>query len=310
MIKPNLLDAARAGDPRAQLALAHFMIIGRAPKPSPEEPLRLVLAACAQKFDEAFLYRATLLALGIGGAQNFADAYACVSEAAALGHVGAQAQVRALGASLDAQSWLSRPEMKQHASSPRIFTVENFLPLPACEWLIAQGSERLHRALVQTGSTSSAPRDARTNSVAGSSMLEPDLVIQLTRLRIAAAIEQTISQLEPTNVLRYEAGQEYKPHYDIIRPDETEGFEADLRAYGQRLVTVLVYLNEGYGGGETEFPHLQQRFKGGAGDALIFWNLSAANEIERASLHAGLPVTHGEKWLLSQWVRQRPLPLR
>ena len=50
--------------------------------------------------------------------------------------------------------------------------------------------------------------------------------------------------------------------------------------------------------------------KGKAGDALIFWNLSAAGEREPFSLHGGLPVIRGEKWLLSQWVRQRPTPLR
>ena len=49
--------------------------------------------------------------------------------------------------------------------------------------------------------------------------------------------------------------------------------------------------------------------KGKLGDALIFWNLNQQGEREMDSLHAGLPVTKGEKWLLSKWVRQRPVPL-
>ncbi|MBS0386336.1 MAG: 2OG-Fe(II) oxygenase [Proteobacteria bacterium] len=312
MTKPDLIEAARAGDARAQLALAHFMITGRASAPSADEPLRLVRAACAQEFDEALLYHASLAALGVGREQSLEDAYAYLCEAAALGHRGARGQLHALGggALLDAAPWLSPPALKQHAAAPRLFTAENFLPNAACEWLIQQGGERLHRALVRTGSTSSSEEEGRTNSVAGSSMLEPDLVMQLARLRIAAAIGQSVSQLEPTNILHYDVGQEYKPHYDIIRPEDLHDFEADLRAHGQRLVTVLVYLNEGYEGGETGFPRLERRFKGKPGDALIFWNLSAAGDLERDSLHAGLPVTRGEKWLLSQWVRQRPLPLR
>ena len=310
--KPNLIDAARAGDPRAQLALAHFMLTGRAPAASPEEPARLVEAACAQNFTEALLYHSTLAVLGISRTQSFDDAFKYVARAAELGHPEAQGQMRALtgAGGVDREAWVKPPTLVQHAQSPRIFTAESFLPRPACEWLIQQAGRRLHRALVRKDSGTSEVGEVRTNSVAGSSMLEPDLVMQLARLRIAATIEQSVNQLEPTNVLRYEVGQQYGAHYDIIRPDEAQNFEADLRAHGQRRVTVLVYLNEGYEGGETEFPRLKQRFKGKPGDALIFWNLSAANELERDSLHAGLPVTRGEKWLLSQWVRERPLPLR
>jgi hypothetical protein len=306
------MDAAAAGDPRAQLALAHFMLTGRAPAPSPQEPARLVAAACAQNFTEALLYHATLAVLGVSRAQSFDDAFKFVARAAELGHPEAQGQMRALtGAQgIDRDAWVKPPALVQHAQSPRIFTAENFLPRAACEWLIEQGGRRLHRALVRLSSDTSGVGEVRTNSVAGSSMLEPDLVMQLARLRIAATIEQAVSQLEPTNILRYEVGQEYGAHYDVIPPNEAQNFEADLRAFGQRLVTVLVYLNEDYEGGETEFPRLKQRFKGKPGDALIFWNLSQANQLERDSLHAGLPVTRGEKWLLSQWVRERPLPLR
>jgi predicted 2-oxoglutarate/Fe(II)-dependent dioxygenase YbiX len=310
--KPNLLAAAAAGDPRAQLALAHFMIIGRAPAPNADEPARLVRAACAQKFDEALLYQAMLAALGLGREQNLDEAYALVAEAAALGNTSARGQLKALGGGtrFDAAPWLAPPRLTQHAMAPRIFVGENFLPRAACDWFIEQARGKLDAARVATASNTTAVGDRRTNSVAGSSMLEPDLVMQLTRLRIAGALDLSAEQLEPTNVLRYEVGQEYGPHYDVIRPDEVQNFEAELRAVGQRCATVLVYLNDGYDGGDTEFPRLGQRFKGKPGDALIFWNLSAANALERDSLHAGLPVTRGEKWLLSQWVRERPLPLR
>ena len=322
--KPNLLAAAAAGDPRAQLALAHFMLTGRAAAPSADEPARLVAAACAQNFTEALLYHAMLAALGVGRAQSFEAAFALLAQAAELGHPDARAQLRALEhgfgngsghglgerGAFDARPWLAPPPLRQQAQSPRIFMAENFLPRAACEWLIEQAGRRLARAQVRQGSHVSVVGEERTNSVAGSSMLEPDLVMQLTRLRIAATIGQAVNQLEPTNILHYNIGEEYRPHYDIVRPKEVIDFEADLRAHGQRLVTVLVYLNEGYEGGETEFPLLQQRFKGKPGDALIFWNLSEAQELERYSLHAGLPVVAGEKWLLSQWVRQRALPLR
>jgi predicted 2-oxoglutarate/Fe(II)-dependent dioxygenase YbiX len=149
----------------------------------------------------------------------------------------------------------------------------------------------------------------RSNSVAGSNALQPDLVLQLANLRIAAAIGEPLSHQEPTNFLHYARGQEYAPHFDFFTQAEEVGFAHEFRTIGQRVATVLVYLNDGYEGGETEFPKLGWRFKGNTGDALIFWNLSATGEREMDSLHAGRPVTKGEKWLLSKWVRQRPVPL-
>ena len=74
---------------------------------------------------------------------------------------------------------------------------------------------------------------------------------------------------------------------------------------GQRIVTFLIYLNEGFVGGETDFPRLGLRHKGAKGDALYFGNLDPAGAPDPRTLHAGLPPTRGEKWLFSQWVRNR-----
>jgi prolyl 4-hydroxylase len=70
--------------------------------------------------------------------------------------------------------------------------------------------------------------------------------------------------------------------------------------------TVIVYLNEGFDGGETDFPELGIRTLGGKGDALIFRNASPAGEADLRTRHAGLPVTQGVKWIASRWIRQRP----
>ena len=95
---------------------------------------------------------------------------------------------------------------------------------------------------------------------------------------------------------------------DFIDPAEPH-FTELVRQQGQRLVTALIYLNDGFEGGETDFPRLNWRFKGAAGDALIFWNVTASGALEKASLHAGLPPTRGEKWIYSKWVRDRAWPL-
>jgi hypothetical protein len=80
---------------------------------------------------------------------------------------------------------------------------------------------------------------------------------------------------------------------------------ADIAKRGQRFMTVLIYLNEGYESGETEFPLIGVRYKGRKGGALHFRNLDPAGAPDRQTLHAGLAPTKGEKWLLSQWIRDR-----
>jgi hypothetical protein len=303
---------AAGGDPRAQFQLARMKLIGRDVPYAPDEAMRLVKAACAQKYPQALLFHAALAARGLGRTQNFDDAIALVAEAAATGDARSQGQLAALGGlkGFNAASWFAPTEAKQHCEAPRIYTVENFLPKPACVWLAKQGAKGQKAAPIKDpGRGGSVVDGARSNTAAGFSSIESDLVLQLTCLRIAAAIGVPIGQQEPTNILHYERGQEYRPHFDFITESEEHGFGRELQLLGQRIATVLIYLNDGYQGGETAFPRVDFCFKGKAGDALIFWNLAADGQRERDSLHAGLPVTKGEKWILSKWVREKPHPL-
>lgn len=79
-----------------------------------------------------------------------------------------------------------------------------------------------------------------------------------------------------------------------------------MAGHGQRILTFLLYLNDDFEGGETEFPLAGIRHKGKKGDALFFWNVHPDGRLDRQTLHAGLPPGIGEKWLLSQWVRNKP----
>jgi prolyl 4-hydroxylase len=96
-------------------------------------------------------------------------------------------------------------------------------------------------------------------------------------------------------VLRYREGGEYRPHFDAI-----DGLA------NQRILTMIVWLNDGYEGGETIFLHNSLRVKGGIGDALLFRNARADGTRDPRSCHAGLPVTRGEKLIASRWIRAGP----
>ena len=99
-------------------------------------------------------------------------------------------------------------------------------------------------------------------------------------------------QAEPLQVLRYRSGGEYKPHMDAIRAEPN-----------QRILTVLVYLSDDYEGGETQFPRTGLSFRGRTGDALLFRNADSDGRPDPLTLHAGLPVTRGTKYLASRWIR-------
>jgi len=307
LLQPNAQPAA---DPRTQVRQAHAMLTGKAPSFG-NDAIKLVEAACAQKSAEALLYHAALAARGHGRPQNFEDAYTYVKQAAALGDTRAKGQLMALGPAFDRDAWFGPVQQVQHHTAPRVFTIENFVSKPVCAWLMKQAKKNLQPAPVQIAARGGAfaVDGARSNTVAGSHPLQPDLVMQLVNLKIAATIGVPLAQQEATNILHYARGEQYVPHFDFFTEAEEAGFAQELRTIGQRICTVLIYLNDDYVGGETEFPKLGWRFKGKPGDALIFWNLSADGAREMDSLHAGTPVTKGEKWILSKWVRQRAVPM-
>ena len=110
-------------------------------------------------------------------------------------------------------------------------------------------------------------------------------------------------------ILRYRQGEEFKPHVDYFNESGAGAYKS-LADGGQRAQTALIYLNDGYSGGSTYFPALQLDVKGRSGDILHFHNLGPDGLGHRDSLHAGMPLMAGEKWLLSKWIRGERYPQR
>jgi hypothetical protein len=148
----------------------------------------------------------------------------------------------------------------------------------------------------------------RTNTGAGFRLSDTDLVMQATRARIASAIGRAIRWQEPPNVLHYAVCEAYAPHYDFLDP-ANENFESVVRTQGQRVATALVYLNDGFDGGETNFVELNRKIRGRPGELLTFDNVRPDGSVDLQTLHEGVAPTRGEKWLLSVWVRDRSQPV-
>jgi len=184
---------------------------------------------------------------------------------------------------------------------PGVFTTD------VCDHLIAHAAPRLAPAKIYDDGEL-ATKDIRRNTSAEFPICDMDMVFLAARERLCALGGLSPMQADGSQVLHYDVGERFAHHFDFFEP----GLESNARIIattGQRVVTVLVYLNEdGLEGGETDFPRLGIRHRGRKGDGLMFRNLDAAGEPERRTWHAGLPPTAGEKWLLSLWIRDRTPP--
>lgn len=129
------------------------------------------------------------------------------------------------------------------------------------------------------------------------------LYLNLLQRRMAEAAGLPVRQAEPLIVLRYLPGQEYKLHRDFLPP--TLFIPTVAGGSGQRLRTVVSYLNTPHDGGETAFPLLNVEIPAIQGQIARFDNLRTDGQITRTSLHAGLPVKQGVKWICTLWFRER-----
>ena len=327
-----LLDmATRAGDVTAATFLGARLLTGQAAPYQPDQGAGLILTAARAGGAEAALISAGLAAVGVGRAQSWPDALEYLQQAAEAGERRAQAQLGVLSSdrklaqrapqmasgrapwkrlreTIDLEAWLTPPPVREVSASPRIGVVEGLAPEAACRWLIERASGRLQAVQVNNPYAGEGQVSGmRTASGAGFRLVDGDLVLLMLRARIARAMELPVDRLEAANVLHYDLSQKYDPHYDFLDP-ELPHFAEELASWGQRVATFLTYLNDDFEGGETDFPELGWRFKGARGDGMFFVSVGADGVPDRRTVHAGLPPTRGEKWLLSQWVRDRRQP--
>ena len=105
-------------------------------------------------------------------------------------------------------------------------------------------------------------------------------------------------------VLHYAEGEEITEHFDFVDPHVPD-YEQEIAQRGQRIATFLIYLNDDYGGGETDFPRVGVSHKGRMTQGIVFINALPDGGADVRTLHAGRPPQRGEKWIVSQFVRNR-----
>jgi hypothetical protein len=304
----GLRARSEAGDLQARLDLGIRLLSGEG---SAEEGASLIAAAFDGGLAEAGTTLATMEAMGAGRPQDWPKAFDWLQRAAAAGSANARAQLGMLGADsadspFDIAALTAPPPKRPVSERPRIRVVEGFASPQECDWLIALARDRLNPAWVWDPATGEGrPDPNRTNRALDLRLGQMDVVVQVVRARIAAASNLPLPVFEPAQIMRYQVGEEFRPHHDFLDPAHG-GHGPQLARFGQRIATFLIYLNDDFEGGETVFPKTGFRYRGRRGDALLFANVDAATRApDPLTLHAGLAPTRGEKWIFSQWIRDR-----
>ena len=170
---------------------------------------------------------------------------------------------------------------------------------------MALAQSGLQRARVYDASSQQETvSETRTNRSMTFTLMMSDVATLLVQAHIGATIKTPVREMEAIMVLHYARGEEITPHYDFIHPDSRD-FHQQIGQMGQRRITFIIYLNDDYSGGETTFPEQGLSNRGHTGDAIYFVNIDAEGQPDLRTLHTGSPPASGEKWIMTQFVRER-----
>jgi prolyl 4-hydroxylase len=184
---------------------------------------------------------------------------------------------------------------------PRVVVFGGVLSHDECDGLVALSRTRLARSeTVDNQTGGSQVNVARTSDGMFFERGEFPLIDRIER-RLAALLNWPLDHGEGLQVLRYRPGTEYKPHHDYFDPAQP-GTPTILQRGGQRVGTLIMYLNSPTHGGGTVFPDAGLEVAPVKGNA-VFFSYDRAHQATR-TLHGGAPVLEGEKWVATKWLRQ------
>lgn len=302
----KIIASARTGDPYG-LHLASVVHAGGVGTPRDVGQALVWLAALAERGDGRAACQLAMLARSAPALAEAARLGSPVARMFMQGREMPQAPVdwQATAAAADLTPFTAPIGRHQDRAEPPVWLIEGLLEPWLCDYVIALAGPTLTRGKVLTETGVEDVRGERSNTVMSFGLVDSDVVLELINMRISAAAEMPVENGEGLGVLHYAVGERYAPHVDYI--PETAQNAQQLRERGQRVKTLLVYLNGGFEGGATEFPHLQVAYKPPRGSALIFDSVKPDGSVDPMTLHTGAPPTAGQKWIISKWFRTKAL---
>lgn len=194
-------------------------------------------------------------------------------------------------------------EVLMHLKHPRVVLFGGLLSREECEALVSEASRRMSTSLTVDPDTGAAVQhEARTSEGMFFQRGETDLVSRI-EARIARLLGWPVDHGEGLQILRYQPGGQYLPHYDYFDP-ASPGTAGHVARGGQRVGTLVIYLAAPDAGGGTSFPQAGLEVMPQAGNA-VFFSYDRPDPAT-ATLHAGEPVVQGVKWIATKWLRQSP----
>lgn len=292
-------EAAR-GDVEAAFQLAVQFLTGEhVPRDLPSAR-RLLRPAAEAGHRDAALFEVALTANGSGGPADWTGAIKILRAASECDPVAAQDL-----AILDSMSLLndgspaSLPEPEELAPGGAVVRYPRLLTPVECAYIARAAADLLEPAVVIDPASGRHIRHPhRTSDGAVLGPTRETLPVRAINRRVAAISGTDVNQGEALTVLRYAPGQQFRPHHDALS-----------RTVNQRVTTVLLYLNQGFAGGETTFPAYGLSIAPRGGDALLFTNTLPGGQPDPRARHAGEPVRQGVKWLATRWIRARSFSL-
>lgn len=194
--------------------------------------------------------------------------------------------------------------MNIHNKLPLIATFDNFITDEECNHIINIAKPSLTRSVVSSnnGGILSKGRTSKNTWIKHNT----DNITKNIAKKICELVNKPIETAESFQVIHYNESQEYKPHYDGWEHDYNNPKNIRcLKTGGQRILTVLCYLNDVEEGGSTSFPKLKLNIIPEKGKLVIFENVyENTNKRHELSLHSGMPVIKGEKYAFNLWFRE------
>ena len=197
-------------------------------------------------------------------------------------------------------------EMEVIHHDPKLYTIKGVISTQECLHFQEISSEFMKRSMVSSIDEDKKQRGAlderRTSRNCWVKHNHSDTTLSVGK-RISELIQMPLENAESFQVLHYETAQEYQPHMDTFDPDTDLG-RSYLGKSGQRIITVLCYLNEVEKGGETVFPNIEKKVTPETGKIAVFHDCyPGTDKPHPGSLHGASPVLSGEKWAINLWYR-------
>ena len=197
------------------------------------------------------------------------------------------------------------PDQNRVFDRPTIDSFKGLIPVEICHHLIGISAPGLQKASIFNAETGAPEADPQKDCMQRIFIpVEMDLISHALSVRMAACAGMPIEHGEYLQVLFYSPGEVFVPHLDGF--EGTPETNSDLMRGGQRVRSVLLYLNDDYEGGETHFCVMNEKIKGSEGEAIVIHNTLEDGTLDDQSVYEAFPTTDGGKWTASLYLRESP----